>query len=150
MTESTQLINMGNITTDSPHASDHYGKVRMSVFDVPPTTATETTFNVITLPAGRGRFLINLAKIAFANAGTGTFSMGHEAYADGVTGETVAASTNAYLSGVTIGTNIVIPNTAPVQGFSYNSKKDIVVTITTSAAVPVGGEIHGIIFYVKD
>lgn len=143
-----ELVKRETMDDRNIHASEISGKVRVSTFTytVPAGNADKTVL-IARLPAGRGRALPTISRVKITGA-AGTAKIGTMAYTSSIPGvgdvpaalESLHPAT-AFTDGTTFGMS------GPVNGLGYYSLNDIGVVMTTTAALPAGAKIEGILFF---
>ncbi len=130
MLTANELLNRG--TDILVHTSQIGGKVRMATFYA-EATAADTSRKVLIgyLPAGRGRAIPQLSRIATLNY-AGTYTIGLGAYRN-IDGADVAEDEDALSSAITAADGTAKTFVGSCAGVAYQSSQDIPVYIFTSA-----------------
>ena len=130
------------------------GKVRLITFDV-LVDKKEGTFHLANLPAGKGRLLTTLCRIAVNDAKGSpvdiAITLGHEGFTTGA-GYKVKASETALSPAVETGPKgmTAFGTFVQISGFQYDAMQPIAVVARTEEALEEGAEIHGTLFYAVD
>ena len=148
---SQQLGKRLAVARSSTRPEEISGKVRIITFDV-LLTEPEKDFRIAMLPAGHGRLLTTLCRVAVVKGGVpveATLSMGHEGYTT-MTHTKVEPSSNALSTDVKVKGMASFGTVSNIAGFQYESMAEIAVTLTSPKPLDEGVEIHGTLFYVTD
>lgn len=149
MITSNELKQRHRFQGDVVHSSDLTGKVRIIKFTAVADAAGETKVLIAKLPAGRGRFLPFLSRMATSAAGS--LRLMHGAYKSTVMAEgEVAEAVIAPAASVNANTVATWSTADTVQGWEYHSLEDVDIFLVADAAIAAGTTFKGLIFYNKE